>query len=142
MRCAPRRRRWARVSPRNDRPAPPCASAAGTRRRRSRASRARSPVSRRGACRRPGSARSPLRAPEEPEVDLGALDNETASLRSKLEAMGPVNLLAIQEFQELEERHVFFEKQETDLNDAIESLKDTIRRINRTSRERFIEAFE
>jgi hypothetical protein len=56
--------------------------------------------------------------------------------------MGPVNLLAIQEFQELEERHAFFEKQEKDLTDAIESLKETIRRINRTSRERFLEAFE
>jgi chromosome segregation protein len=82
------------------------------------------------------------RVPEEPDVDLTALDEETASLRSKIDAMGPVNLLAIQEFQELEERYAFFEKQEKDLTDAIESLKETIRRINRTSRERFLEAFE
>jgi hypothetical protein len=82
------------------------------------------------------------RVPEEPDVDLAVLDAETATLRSKIDAMGPVNLLAIQEFQELEERHAFFEKQEKDLTDAIESLKETIRRINRTSRERFLEAFE
>ena len=71
-----------------------------------------------------------------------SLDAQSAELREKIEAMGPVNLLAIQEFQELEERHTFFEKQEKDLTDAIESLKETIRRINRTSRERFLEAFE
>jgi chromosome segregation protein len=56
--------------------------------------------------------------------------------------MGPVNLLAIEEFRELEERNEFFTRQETDLTSAIDSLKETIRRINRTSRERFLEAFE
>src|SRR2546422_2317100 len=35
-----------------------------------------------------------------------------------------------------------FRSQEKDLTDSIESLKDTIRRINRSSRERFLEAFE
>lgn len=82
------------------------------------------------------------RIPEEPEVDLSGLDAEASTLRSRLEAIGPVNLLAIEEFRELEERQEFLLKQEKDLNDSIESLKETIRRINRTSRELFVEAFE
>src|SRR5207247_4845818 len=82
------------------------------------------------------------RVPEETEVDVATLESETGTLRSKLEAMGPVNLLAIEEFRELEERHEFLLNQEKDLNESIESLKETIRRINRTSRELFVEAFE
>src|SRR5262249_46757810 len=46
------------------------------------------------------------------------------------------------EFKELEERYTFLTAQRKDLDDAIASLKETIARINRTSRERFMEAFE
>jgi len=53
-----------------------------------------------------------------------------------------VNLLALDEFRELEERYTFLTAQRNDLTGAIASLKETIARINRTSRERFLEAFE
>ncbi len=82
------------------------------------------------------------RVPEEPEIDLPTLEGECAHHRAALDSMGPVNLLAIQEFRELEERYEFFLTQEKDLTGSMESLRETIRRINRTSRERFLEAFD
>jgi len=82
------------------------------------------------------------RVPAEPDLDPGTLEAEAATLRGKLEAIGNVNLLAIEEFRTLEERHTFLLAQEKDLRDSIESLKETIKRINRTSRELFLEAFE
>ena len=74
-----------------------------------------------------------------PEEDLEAA---IADLKTKIEEIGPVNMMAIDEFGELEERHRFLTAQRDDLQQAMESLRETIRRINRSSRERFVEAFE
>ncbi|MCK5688315.1 chromosome segregation protein SMC, partial [Myxococcota bacterium] len=59
-----------------------------------------------------------------------------------IKSMGPINLTAIEEHDQVEERYSFLAAQRDDLNEAIESLKRAIARINRTSRERFKEAFE
>ena len=75
-------------------------------------------------------------------VDADALERRVSELREQIEALGPVNMTAIEEFAELEERHGFLTTQREDLDKAMTSLKETIRRINRSSRERFIEAFE
>ncbi|HKY31605.1 MAG TPA: chromosome segregation protein SMC, partial [Candidatus Polarisedimenticolia bacterium] len=64
------------------------------------------------------------------------------SLRQRRDQMGPVNMMALDQFRELEERHQFLSAQGQDLREAMASLKDTISRINRTSRERFLHAFE
>jgi len=69
------------------------------------------------------------------------LESEVARLADQLEKMGPVNVLAIEEHQELEEREHFLRTQRDDLVQAIESLRSTIRKINMTSRELFREAF-
>lgn len=76
------------------------------------------------------------------EPDCEALGREIASLRERIESLGPVNLAALEEFSDLEERHRFLASQKKDLEESVESLKESIRRINRTSRERFAEAFE
>jgi chromosome segregation protein len=76
------------------------------------------------------------------EVDLEALETEVARLRAAIEKVGPVNMTAIEEFSELEERHAFLTAQRQDLEQSMASLRDTIRRINRTSRERFAQAFD
>ena len=75
-------------------------------------------------------------------VDLEALDAEVAQIKEGIEKIGPVNMMAIEEFSELEDRHAFLSSQKKDLEDSMESLKETIRRINRSSRERFTKAFE
>jgi chromosome segregation protein len=56
--------------------------------------------------------------------------------------MGPVNLMAIEQCTDLEERFQFLSLQKKDLEDSIASLRETIRKINRESRQRFNAAFE
>jgi chromosome segregation protein len=75
-------------------------------------------------------------------VDESEVAETIAQLKGKIERLGPVNMTAIEEFSELEERHGFLTSQRQDLEEAMGKLRDTIRRINRTSRERFIEAFD
>ncbi len=80
----------------------------------------------------------------EPPVDdeaRGNLETEVAKLTEKLESIGPVNVLAIEEHQELEQRESFLRTQRDDLVNSIESLRQTIRKINLTSRELFRDAF-
>jgi len=64
------------------------------------------------------------------------------SLNSRIEAIGEVNLMALEEHKENVERLTFLEEQDKDLMEAIESLKKTISKINTTSRKRFKDAFE
>jgi chromosome segregation protein len=63
-------------------------------------------------------------------------------VRRKMSSLGEVNLGAIEEHEELSERSRFLTEQKDDLVRTIESLRDTIQRINRTSRRRFNETFE
>lgn len=63
-------------------------------------------------------------------------------LREKLENIGPVNLEAIPEFENLKERESFLSKQFTDLQEAIENLQKVIRKMNQTTRKRFEETFK
>ncbi|HZN04350.1 MAG TPA: AAA family ATPase, partial [Candidatus Polarisedimenticolia bacterium] len=69
-------------------------------------------------------------------------EKDVAEGRASIDSIGPVNLMAIEQCTELEERHGLMEKERQDLEAAIESLRDTIRRINRESRQRFLVAFE
>jgi chromosome segregation protein len=80
----------------------------------------------------------------EPPADDEArttLESEVALLADQIEKIGPVNVLAIDEYKELEERESFLRTQRDDLVQSIESLRSTIRKINLTSRELFREAF-
>jgi chromosome segregation protein len=63
-------------------------------------------------------------------------------IRERLDRMGPINLAAITEHQELEERHRFLSSQEQDLSNSITSLKEIIQRINRTTKDMFAATFE
>jgi chromosome segregation protein len=75
------------------------------------------------------------------EVDTQIISEEAVRLRAKLEAMGPVNLVAIEEYKELEERYNFLCEQRDDLLSAKESLHKTIGKINQTSRSMFMDTF-
>jgi chromosome segregation protein len=63
-------------------------------------------------------------------------------VRRKLNSLGEVNISAIEEHEELGERYRFLSEQKDDLVSTIESLREAIGRINRTSRKRFRETFE
>ena len=62
--------------------------------------------------------------------------------KTMLENFGEVNLLALSEYEELEERNDFLTAQYTDVNASLHSLQRTIERINSISKKRFAEAFE
>ncbi|MFC1545913.1 chromosome segregation protein SMC, partial [Pseudomonadota bacterium] len=62
-------------------------------------------------------------------------------LEERLSRFGPVNLLAIEEFQQASEREVFLSEQSDDLEASLKTLADTISRIDRTMRQRFIDVF-
>jgi chromosome segregation protein len=62
--------------------------------------------------------------------------------RRRLEALGDVNLGAIEEHEELGERFRFLAEQKADLENTVNSLREAIARINRTSRKRFRETFD
>lgn len=67
---------------------------------------------------------------------------EAEKVRKNLQALGDVNLGAIEEHEELAERFRFLTEQKDDLEGTIHSLREAINRINRTSRKRFRETFE
>lgn len=69
---------------------------------------------------------------------------ETAyrEIRAKLESMGPVNMMALEEYKETEQRHQFLETQRKDLLESIENTQATIKEIDEFSRQKFQEAFE
>jgi chromosome segregation protein len=55
--------------------------------------------------------------------------------------MGPVNMMALDEYKETADRHGFLETQRKDLIDSIENTQDTIKEIDQISRQKFDEAF-
>ena len=65
------------------------------------------------------------------------LRQQLQKIRERLDRMGPINLAAINEHQELEERYRFLSSQEQDLSASISSLKEIIQRINRTTKDMF-----
>jgi chromosome segregation protein len=64
-----------------------------------------------------------------------------AALRGKIERLGPVNMMAIEQFDELESRHGFLTTQRKDLTESIAQTSEAIKRIDETTRTRFVEAF-
>ncbi|MDD5069260.1 MAG: hypothetical protein PHV17_00880, partial [Candidatus Omnitrophica bacterium] len=62
-------------------------------------------------------------------------------LQKKKKSLGEVNLVAIEEFEELKQRDDFLNKQKEDLIASKDNLRKAILRINRTSREIFMEVF-
>jgi chromosome segregation protein len=73
-------------------------------------------------------------------IEVG-LDKLIADLRTQLDNMGPVNLDAVHEYDELEERYKFLETQNNDLTNSRRELLDVIAQINSTTRKLFSETF-
>ena len=63
------------------------------------------------------------------------------ALKVKIDCLGPVNMMAIEQFDELESRHLFLTTQRKDLIDSIAQTSEAITRIDETSKVRFREAF-
>ncbi len=79
-----------------------------------------------------------------PRVAAEALAGEEEAyreMRTRLDNMGPVNMMALEEYKEIAQRHEFLETQRQDLLQAIENTQNTIKEIDTISRQKFEEAF-
>lgn len=65
-----------------------------------------------------------------------------ANVEQRIERLGPINLAAIQEFTQYSERKQYLDSQLADLNEALKTLGDAIRKIDRETRTRFKETFD
>jgi chromosome segregation protein len=75
-------------------------------------------------------------------TDWDAVASQVAALQTRIDEMGPVNLVAIAEYEETEQRHQFLTKQNDDLVQAKAQLVEVINRINTQTRQMFVETFE
>ncbi len=89
-----------------------------------------------------GSGHEVLELVGEDGPDWGFVEAIVADLKRRLDSMGPVNLDAIQEYDELEERHTFTKNQHDDLVSSKEKLLEIIERINTESQRLFAETFK
>jgi chromosome segregation protein len=74
--------------------------------------------------------------------DLVAAETSYNEMKARVEAMGPVNMMALQEFQECEERESFLRRERDDLVQSIENTQLTIHELDQVSRQKFEEAFQ
>ncbi|PKN69457.1 MAG: chromosome segregation protein SMC [Deltaproteobacteria bacterium HGW-Deltaproteobacteria-12] len=75
------------------------------------------------------------------EEKLAELRSMLENDKQKIDNFGEVNLLALNEYEELDKRYQFLSAQISDLNASLSSLERTITRINKISRSRFAETF-
>lgn len=78
---------------------------------------------------------------ETSELDAEEVQARRQELQARLESFGPVNMTALQEYQENEERFQFLTGQRRDLEQSIADTTSAIQEINRRSRQKFSEAF-
>ncbi len=92
----------------------------------------------------PPSTESDTPSPDEvlaSDIDWDFVESSVTDLKQRLDSMGPVNLDAIKEFEELEERHNFLQRENDDLANAKSELLGIIQRINDETKKRFVETF-
>src|SRR6185295_8996394 len=92
------------------------------------------------------ASESPVPSPQSLVPSPQSLASMTAeeaivALKAKIDRLGPVNMMAIEQFDELETRHSFLTTQRKDLVDSIAQTVEAIKRIDETSTARFAEAF-
>ena len=91
----------------------------------------------------PVEARDPGAEVDDPTpVRPTSAEGIIAELKEKIDRLGAVNMMAIDQFDELDGRYAFLTTQRQDLLDSIAATAEAIRRINKTTRERFRAAFD
>lgn len=76
------------------------------------------------------------------ETPVPDAERRLKSLRARIESFGLVNLLAPEEYRQLEERESFLRAQTDDLTEALDSLESAVRKLDRESVQRFRESFD
>jgi len=93
-----------------------------------------------------GQPRVEIAGPEEVAAaglgtDWTAVRNQVEALQKRIDEMGPVNLVAIEEYEETEQRYTFLSQQHSDLVTAKTELTEVLSRINTQTREMFVTTF-
>jgi chromosome segregation protein len=83
-----------------------------------------------------------LRRVHDPGRDLEEARARLDAVGAKISALEPVNLIADEEYRELDERLAFLRTQHDDLSTSVRDLEKALRGMTRTAQERFMEAFE
>ena len=76
------------------------------------------------------------------DIELSALGQQLDDVVRKVERIGAVNLVAIDEYEECSERKVYLDKQHADLTEAMATLEAAIAKIDKETRTRFKETFD
>jgi len=77
-----------------------------------------------------------------PEASEKAWEEELERLGARIQRLGPINLAAIDEYQQQSERKRYLDAQNADLVEALETLENVIRKIDKETRNRFKETFD
>lgn len=75
------------------------------------------------------------------DFDLAEARSRVEEMRQRLDAFGAINMLAVDELEEAEERLLFLTSQRQDIIDSIASAEEALQEIKERSRERFVQAF-
>ncbi len=76
------------------------------------------------------------------DYDLSRWKKRESELSNMIDRMGPINLAAIDQFKEYEERKSYLTMQKDDLLSALNSLEEAIKKIDKDTKERFKDTFE
>lgn len=76
------------------------------------------------------------------EAVLSTWESNAAELAQKITRLGPINLAAIEEFKVISERKEYLDKQQADLNEALQVLEDAIKKIDRETKLKFKETYD
>ncbi len=76
------------------------------------------------------------------EAEVPAWEEKLGELNRKIQRLGPINLAAIDECATLSERKEYLDRQHADLTEALATLQEAIRKIDRETRTRFKETFD
>jgi chromosome segregation protein len=77
-----------------------------------------------------------------PEAEASAWAERLEALNRRIDRLGPINLAAIEEFEQEQERKQYLDAQNADLEEALATLEEAIRKIDRETRARFKETFD
>ncbi len=77
-----------------------------------------------------------------PEAEVDAWAERLEALNRRIERLGPINLAAIEEYEQEQERKHYLDAQNADLVEALTTLEEAIRKIDRETRARFKETFD
>jgi chromosome segregation protein len=75
-------------------------------------------------------------------VDVAAWEGELERIAARIARLGPINLAAVEEYQQQSERKLYLDAQNEDLESALETLEAAIRKIDRETRSRFRDTFD